>query len=252
MTDKGEHGRGVRVAAMSFLAPEEFPVLLNVVIGSQAHGLARPDSDYDYREIFYVPTREILQVPRRNRPKHEWDSQTRMDDDLAGWEVEKFLDLVMLGHPNAIELLWAPYAIDFEPTEDAESLRALAPSLLSAREVRRSTLGYAQNCINKLIKGNQPERADKWKVTYLRILNQFAILLETGTLPIEVPRAGWGYEIHRARLGKLSVGEVIDMGIDLEQRMRDAGKTGCPFADEPDGIAINEWLMDFRQRHWED
>ena len=236
---------------MTSRSAEEFPVLMNVVIGSQAHGLARPDSDFDYREIFYVPTQEILQVPRRNRPKHEWASQTRMDDDLAGWEVEKFLDLVMLGHPNAIELLWAPYVEGFEPTSDSESLRELAPSLLSAREVRRSTLGYAQNCINKLVKGNQPERADKWKVTYLRILNQFAILLETGELPITVSDSGWGAPIHAARRGELSVGEVIDMGIELEQRMRDAGTTGCPFADEPTGVAVNEWLMDFRQRHWE-
>ena len=32
-------------------ASEEYPVIQRILIGSRAHGLARPDSDYDYREI---------------------------------------------------------------------------------------------------------------------------------------------------------------------------------------------------------
>ena len=136
-------------------ASEEYPVIQRVLIGSRAHGLARPDSDYDYREVFYIPTRELIQVPVSARPKMAWSAENKHTDDEAGWEIAALLEMIMRGHPNAVEVMFAPVE---EQTDDGESLRELRPHLLASGKFIASTLGYAQNCRNKLIAKNQVER----------------------------------------------------------------------------------------------
>ena len=37
-------------------------ILLKVIVGSRAHGLAGPESDYDYRGVFLHPTSHILSI----------------------------------------------------------------------------------------------------------------------------------------------------------------------------------------------
>lgn len=47
--------------------------ILKVIVGSQAHGLATPASDFDYRGVFVVPTKEILCVlDDRNKVVKMW------------------------------------------------------------------------------------------------------------------------------------------------------------------------------------
>jgi len=37
-------------------------IILKVLVGSRAHGLANKDSDYDYRAVYVLPTSKILSL----------------------------------------------------------------------------------------------------------------------------------------------------------------------------------------------
>lgn len=219
--------------------------MLRVLIGSQAHGLARPDSDYDYREVFAIPTRELLQVPVRNRPKDAWSAENKYTDDEAGWEIAKLLEMVMQGHPNAVEVLFAPVE---DADGDGRSLLELRPHLLASGNFLRSTLGYAQNCRNKLLAKGQIEREVKWKGTYLRVLHAGRDFLTTGIMPVRVDDTEWGPLVRRALTNEISIGEVVDIGLRLEDEMR--ALAGVVVPAEPNLGAVNEWLAELRKRRW--
>lgn len=239
---------------MTRAAPEEYPVLVRLLVGSHAHGLAGPRSDRDFREVFYTPTRDLLRLPRGDRPKDAWEAGGgRMEDDLAGWELAKLLEMVMRGHPNAVELLFAPVDPEWDADDLGVEWRALtadlSPALLCSGEFVRSTLGYGQNCLTKLTRRDQEGRRAKWKSTYLRIMYAGIDFLRTGEFPVRVPEPGWGEIVRAARADELGRGAVLDMGEDLEKELR-AAEAASPLPVEPDVDAVNAWLWEFRRRHF--
>ncbi len=227
------------------------PVILRVLVGSQAHGIARPDSDFDYSEVFVSRTGDLLQIPVSARPKDAWGTEDKRQDDEKGWEVAKFLQLATIGHPNSIELFFAPVEEE-HTTEDGHALRELSGLAIAAERVLTSHLGYAKNCMNKLLDHRQRSRQAKWKSTYLRILFAGRDFLRTGDLPFPVPLEGddpWGLTVLRARDGEMTVGEVVDLGHLLEVEIAEAATSGV-VRETPDLPAINEWLMELRKRSW--
>ncbi len=231
---------------------EDRPVILRCLIGSQAHGLADNDSDSDYREVFYIPTREILSL-NGGSLKTAWSGGHRATDDEAGWEVGRFIDFCLHGKPNAVELLFAPMLTVIEQSfsGDGDRLRALAPLMVPRVPYATGVLGYAFNCKQKMIKG---ERVNKWASTYLRILYAAVEYCRTGTLPVDVTQYEWGDLLKEARAGELSLGYVLDAGLLMEEQLtlyRDGSRKG-KLIEEPDLDAINGWLQAFRYTHWED
>ncbi len=57
--------------------------ILKVVVGSQAHGLATPESDFDYRGVFVVPTAEILSLNGTTKTTNWIEGK----DDDTSWEL---------------------------------------------------------------------------------------------------------------------------------------------------------------------
>ena len=231
-------------------SPELYPVILRVLVGSRAHGVANESSDFDYREVFVIPATHLLQVPRSARPKMAWADEHRATDDEGGWEIEPFLEMCLRGHPNAIELLRGPIETC---TPDGEALRALLPQLLSRRAVCESHLGYAKNARHKLLDKEQIARNPKWAATYLRVLWQGAELVATGELTVSLV----GTEVHeavlRARAGTLSPYEVLALADPWERALVEARSDASRsvLRDSPDIDAINKWLLELRQRVWE-
>ena len=74
--------------------------ILKVLVGSRAHGLARPDSDYDYCGVYVTPTRELLSL--RHKPKDKtWVEGAREDD--TSYEVGHFLREATRSSPAMLE-----------------------------------------------------------------------------------------------------------------------------------------------------
>jgi predicted nucleotidyltransferase len=224
----------------------EFPVILRVIVGSQAQGLAQPDSDVDYREVFVVPTRQLLQVPVSARPKTAWQSQSKFTDDEGGHEVGHFLDLALRCVPTVIEVFVAPVA---EADDTGHELQALLPCVLSRGAVAHAFLGYADNSRAKIFKQSGDGRAPKWAITYLRALLMARELLERGTLTLDTS----GHELHTflvgVRDGSESLGRVIEVGLDYETAVTRAARDSA-LPEGPDREAVNEWLFGLRRDRW--
>lgn len=226
--------------------PDEYPVILRTVVGSKAHGVSRPDSDSDFREVFYAPTRELLAVPASSRPKDAWQvAPQRMVDDEGGYEVAHFLELAMKGNPNIVELLWT---VVEEKTPEGESLLELAPKILAAEPIVRAFLGYADNARNKIITDH--ERTHKWQSIYVRVLATAVQLLKDGTVSYPISNYDWGEDVKALRDGKSTTDHAVNFGRSLEGELR-ALKDHAKIRMSPDTEAINEWLLNFRMEHWD-
>lgn len=246
---------------MPELTASECPILMRRIVGSQAYGLATPESDTDYREVFMWPTRVILGFDKN--PKTGWQSGNgaRHVTDEGGWEVQEWLQLVAHGKPNAVEVVFAPEDLDDDGVErDYEfsehvvdengvpmrmavrlELTEIAQGLLNAPDVRRAYVGYANNSFRKI-----PDKPTKWMVGYLRSLWQGKELLRTGVLPIVVPNEGsdpYPINIHEANAGKLTMGEVMDIGQALLYELMHVESV---LPDNPSLEEANEWLVELR------
>lgn len=247
-------------------SPELYPVILRTLVGSHAHGVADQDSDRDYREVFVIPTSHLLQVPRSARPKMAWQSESRHTDDEGGWEVENFLEMCMRGHPNALELLWAPM-VEGGITPLGLELRELAPSLMSRQAVASSFLGYAKNASHKMLDKETIARNPKWAATYLRVMAIGLHLLRTGILPVNLADAEDGVldMVKQARAGWLRAGDVIKITDPWEAEIlayrnyRPGHKMQgdelirhrpTPLAEAPNLEVVNDWLFQLRKDNW--
>ena len=223
--------------------PHEYPVILRVLVGSRAHGLHREDSDYDYREVFIIPTRELV-LERVTRPhiKKGWAVVDKYGDDEGGHEVGDFLRMCLAGHPNALELLVAPVAA---AQYDGLELRKLLPALLSAPAVRKAYLGYADNAFRKARNG---EGRNKLR-TYLRSLYVGQHLLETGELLCDMTKEPGELidALRRADEGGMNVAEALIRGEPWEIAIRE-GSSVLP--DKPDIERIEHYLRTLRSAQW--
>ncbi len=118
--------------------------ILKVLVGSQAHGLAGPESDADYRSVFVVPTAEMFRVGYR----YQGARMIKSVADESAWEIGLFLSLAAECQPLILETFLAPVV-----TMDhwGEELRSLFPSVWSPQRAYESFVGYALNQRKKFL-----------------------------------------------------------------------------------------------------
>lgn len=229
-------------------SPDLQPVILRCVVGSRAHGLARPDSDFDYREVFVIPTSQMLALGR-DRMKFGWMVQGRHIDDEGGDEVAQWLHLVSKGAPNAVELCWAPRDPAWEPQSFSENfnvfpseVQEMGRRLLSRKPVESGVIGYAMNSFRKI-----EEKPGKWKAGMLRVLYQGRALIQTGETSLVVPENGWGEIVRRAARNEMTDGEALDCANEIVASIKN-GPSALP--DQPDYATVNGWLLNLRREMW--
>ncbi len=90
---------GARRASFEALEPR---IVYAAVVGSQAWGLAGPDSDEDVRGAFVLPFEMYASL---------WEAPDEIQDpsgDRAYWEIEKLIHQGLRGDANTLECLWTP------------------------------------------------------------------------------------------------------------------------------------------------
>lgn len=235
----------------------EWPAIMRVIIGSQAHGIADADSDWDFREVFVIPTQRILTSSIYGPPKDAYTNEGSGDDaDRAGWEVAKIINMAMHGHPNSVEVFYAPDAPDSGGelsnyhTILANDLRSLVPAIIPMKGFVEGSLGYAHNCIVKLMKG---DRRKKWASTYLRSLVVCRDYLEHGEWRVRVDTMDSedSAMIIAAKNDDISNGEVVNYGDILEREVKVLGQTSTFLTDEPDRELAAKFIHQVRLQFWE-
>ena len=226
--------------------------ILKVIVGSRAHGLARPDSDTDYRGVFLHSTSELLTIGAKPKvtdwvegvPIPEWvqDTASGKVDDTA-WELGHFLHLATHCNPTILEVFAAPVVA---MTEDGERMRALLSTIWQPHGVKTAFVGYGLNQRKKFLE-QKDARPHKYAVAYLRVLYQAYVLLTEGRLPVDMTGSPIFETLKRWREKQYTVGEVVETCLEWQGRVGMAWPT-C--TQKQDLGPVNEFLLDVRKRHW--
>ena len=221
-------------------------LILKVLVGSRAHGLAGPESDYDYRGVYVEPTSRLLSLGQKP-PLSTWlesgvaPAGGKQDD--TSWEVGHFLALATHCNPTILELFRAPVS---ESTDDGLEMRALLDHLWHPIGVRDAFIGYGLNQRKKMLDGKDVRPA-KYASTYLRVLYQAHELLRTGLLLVDMRETPVFHALVKWRGGDFTPGEVVDVCGDWERRIRQMAEDHPQRQNlEP----INAYLLTLRRRCW--
>lgn len=219
----------------------EKTLVLEGIAGSQAYGLATPESDVDHLGVFVAPTREFLGVSGLTKTQ-ETDHCVGAEKDFTHHELGKFCRLALGGNPTVIELLFMEdYTIR---TEIGDALLDLRGAFLSER-VRNSYVGYAVQQKEKLIKGGDyghgfRKRYEKHTRHCFRLLFQGRELLETGHITLKVSPE---MRDKLFRLGTLPPEDLVPY-FEHEKDRIDSIRSVLP--KEPNVDVVNEFLVETR------
>ena len=221
--------------------------ILKTLVGSKAHGLARANSDSDFRGVFVVPTSEILSLGAK--PQSTSWIEGREDD--TSWEIGHFLNLATHCDPNALEVLGAPV---IEATDEGRELQSLLPYVWSAKRVWQAYTGYSDNQWKKYFADkyrNDRDRATKFAMASARSLIQGRYLVETGEIMVELDSATRDSLVafrEKLESGSMTRGQVLDYLDRLKTGLWDAYQRHEDH--EADLARVNEFLLKVRKANW--
>lgn len=212
-------------------------VIYRCVVGSQAFGLAGPDSDVDRRGIYLPPADlqwSLYGVPEQleNREREE-----------VFWELQKFLVLALKANPNVLECLYTPMVETVEPPAD---------KLLAARHIFVSKLvyqtynGYVLSQFKRLERDLRTRGEIRWKhaMHLIRLLISGVMILREGLVPLDV-----GADRERllaVRDGRLPWEEVEAWRLELHRRF-DRAFEQSRLPERPDYARANAFLVEARR-----
>lgn len=214
------------------------------MVGSRAHGLATPSSDFDYRGVFVVPTSELLSLDYK-ASNTQW---IEGKEDDTSWELGHFLNLARHCNPTILEAFVAPVK---EATEEGQALRDLFPHVWNANDVCNAFCGYGFNQRKKFLE-EKDARSAKYAVAYLRVLYQAKILLLHQILPVDMSNTPVYNTLKRWKAwtqDQIDYGEVIGTCKEMEVDVRDAFKNH-PNNPNLDLTKVNDFLLKVRQSNW--
>lgn len=212
-------------------------VILQVVIGSQAYGLAGEDSDIDRRGVF---------LPRAD---HQWSLYgvpEQIEDDRSQecyWELRKTLVLALKGNPNVLECLYSPIVPFSTPL--GRELLALRDRLLS-QLIFQTYNGYVLSQFKKLQGDLRNHGQIKWKhvMHLIRLLLAGVHAMRHGEIIVDV--GSNRDELLAIRRGEIPWEQIDARRLALHTELNDA-LAGTPLPERPDYAAANAFLLRARR-----
>lgn len=221
-------------------------IILKTIVGSQAHGLAGPGSDFDYRGVYVIPTSELLKVGI-SPAKHTAWIEGKEDD--TSWEIGHFLNMAIHCNPTVLETFLAPQypaKVTRDYTE-GDQLRDLFKHVWNSTDVKNAFIGYGLNQRKKFF-DNKDERAPKYATAYLRVLYNAYELLSYGSFSVNLEGSPVYDLCKKFKSGDYEVGEVIQNCFEWETKVLEAYKKNPD--KKTDLEPINDFLLRLRERHW--
>lgn len=211
-------------------------IILEAVVGSQAYGLATPESDIDTLGVFVAPTQDILGL-------FPVEETIKPNKDSTFHEVGKFIRLALKCNPSILELLYLPRYQRLMP--EGRWLIANRDKFLS-KVACDSYGGYAYQQFKKLkehsgeyFTSSVRNRYSKHAKHLFRLLKQGKELITTGHLTVEVDNREELMEI-----GNLS---PLELTARFENEYARFKSAECILPDKPDNAAVNEILLKIRR-----
>ncbi len=114
-------------------------LLLDVLSGSRAYGLANETSDTDYKGVFLMPQTDFYGLT-------EIKQVTSEKNDEVYYELGRFFELLLKNNPNVLEVLYSP---DDCVLYKHPILELIQPELFLSKLCYESFVNYAQSQIKK-------------------------------------------------------------------------------------------------------
>ena len=216
--------------------------ILKVLVGSRAHGIHEENADYDYRGVYIEPTSQILSMGYKSKGVSWVEGET---EDQTSYELLHFLKLAMLGHPNILEMFFAPVV---ECTADGERLLKLYPDIWCPQKAYTSFNNYADNRKKHMITTKDNKVALKSAYCYLRVVHNLLELVRDGSFSMKIDAGRVRCLLSDVKSGFYSPGQVIDIG---ETVMKDceAYLEDCNQKQNPE--LIHKFYLEMRKKYWE-
>ncbi len=218
----------------------ENKIILKVLVGSHAHGLANKKSDYDYRAVYVQPTSQILSL-NHNYKANSWIEGV---EDNTAYEIGHFLFLATKCNPTILEVFRAPVKF---ANEDGVKLRSLFEHVWEPKRSYDAFCGYGLNQRKKFL-DRKDNRQDKYACAYGRTLYHLVQLLETGNFDTKIPEGEIRDTLLKFKKGKYLMGDVINFCEDWTNRAKIALEK-CK-EKKTDIEKINNFLLDIRKKYW--
>lgn len=126
---------------MNLLQLQEQPslLLLNCISGSHSYGLQVPTSDTDYKGVFFLPKQQFFSLDYTDQVSNE-------TNDIAYYELKRFIDLLYKNNPNILELLNTPKdcVVHKHPV-----MQKVKTELFLSKQCKDTFAGYAVTQIKK-------------------------------------------------------------------------------------------------------
>lgn len=214
--------------------------ILKTIVGSKAHGLAKPDSDTDYRGVHLLPTSEILSLGFN----YKGSSWIEGDIDQTSYELGHFLMLALKNNPSILEVFKAPIV---SGNADGEALRHLFKYVYDPKQAFNAFTGYSINQRKKML-DDREHRRNKFATAYIRTLYNLNDLLETGTFSLEVTDKNKLVILKQLKYQEFHNGFVIDLADELTENAKKLLDKAENKSYNPS--IVNEFLIDVRKRNW--
>lgn len=157
-------------------------IVFAVESGSRAWGHPSPDSDYDVRFVYHRPRDSYLTIGKRSEGLELGLSG---DLDLAGWDIDKTLRLLIGGNPSILEWLASPIVYVTGPWQQRlDALADLCPH-------RRASFWHYNALARRqreLLGGDGPVKLKRYFYV-IRPALAVAWLEQNGNDPARVPMA---------------------------------------------------------------
>jgi len=215
-------------------------LILKVLCGSHAHGLASKSSDYDYRGVYVQPTSEILSLGHKYKA-NDW---VEGEEDNTAYEIGHFLHLATKCNPTIMEVFKAPvkYA-----NEDGVKLRSLFPDIWDSKRCYDAFTGYGLNQRKKFL-DKKDNRQDKYACAYARTLYHLVELLTKGDFEVKIPDGEIKDTLMKFKKGKYLMGDVINFCEEWHQKAKEALER-CK-EKHTDLEKVNMFLLNIRKKYW--
>lgn len=228
-------------------------IILEGIVGSRAHGLETPESDWDTAGVFVFPTETVLGIHKYRETFSRHDGKDKkIDPDKARHEVEKFLRLCMSANPSVLEMLFLPEHLMV--TEEGRLILEAKEAFLSSK-IRGSHIGYARQQIKRIesryrengdasFSSDTRKRTAKHARHIYRLVLQGAKALEEGTITVRLTPED--AEVAR-NMGVLCVTDVEKFLDTANKMLYVLSEVESSLPDEPDYDTINDLLLTIRR-----
>lgn len=115
-------------------------IIFKCLVGSQSHGTATPESDEDFSGVYRQDNDDIL--------SYGYEEYVQISKDEKYFEVKRFLDLLMVANPAALELLFAPEDCVLETSPEFKLIYDNRYIFLT-KKCYNTFAGYAKTQIHK-------------------------------------------------------------------------------------------------------